>query len=225
MNFIKNKQEELKKLLLLIFLILVLIALYVVQKSENKIEKNVKVEVAKVADEKVDKSLEEILKQQSIEETQRIEKSKYMPANKDALIKLAKQSAGKSDPFTQNYIVQNIDNKYVGNKQNPIMSFSNKNLLLPPPDSLAGLPELSQSNLTPADVPGEGVILKGFIGDKVILNVNGETKALQSGEKFQNVQILEISSINKTVKIKNDGKNITKRLEITNLSNVISKNI
>ena len=139
------------------------------------------------------------------------------PSDKTRLAKLAMTTAGKSDPFSGTGVV------------NSQYKFNNsKTGILPPPPKpsyINGLPTIGDLpkfdfNRNPYSMPEfkESLAVKGFVGDKVIVNVNGSTESLKVNETFQGVKVLKIDTKSLIAKFKKDGEIITK--SIKNLTDI-----
>lgn len=135
-------------------------------------------------------------------------------SNKSAIEKLAMQSVGKSDPFegltgkikssqTQSKTLANVPNMpsqlpTLKLKSIPNVPF-NKNL-----PSFNNFQLLNNNN---------SVEIKGFIGNKVIVDVNGITESLNKNESFQDIKVLSINKNNLSAKFKKDNKIINKNMK------------
>jgi len=155
------------------------------------------------------------LKQQVKQE--KISAQKIKPSSKSTLMNLLGSSSGKQDPFS-----------YSESNFMPFNESSNANTPLPgglPPipgagnigslPSLPGAPSLSGMNSLPAPPPkpGDSITIKGFIGNKVITEVDGVIMALNLNEKFNNIKVLSINPQELKAGFEIDGKFITKTLK------------
>ncbi|MDD3149781.1 MAG: hypothetical protein PHV68_03015 [Candidatus Gastranaerophilales bacterium] len=106
------------------------------------------------------------------------------PSKKEDYIKQAMLNAGRSKPF----------------------------------ENLGGISPVSFSSMDNKTLPPLKIIeetdVKGFLGNKAIICVNGNTKALSEGESFKNVKVLKIDVENLTVVFKKDNKTITQSVKI-----------
>lgn len=134
------------------------------------------------------------------------------PTDKASLVKLAMISAGKPDPFTGS-----------GSKN----IYNNGQGILPPPPlpqyvdglpNIGNLPSLDPNSGYP---PQDSLAVKGFVGNKVIVSVNGVTESLKVNETFQGVKVLKVEPKNLTAKFKRDGEEVTKTIK--NLTEFKSK--
>jgi len=136
------------------------------------------------------------------------------PTNKDELVKKALLSMGKSDPFIDTTGRNRSEN-------NSNMSFGNNKLPMPPSlDSfpLTNLPDVK--GLEKKQPEPDPVELKGFIGNKAIISVNGLSEALGVKESFQGVTIIAIDTTNLTAKLSKDGKVFVKHIKMPENNNL-----
>jgi hypothetical protein len=163
----------------------------------------------------VDKKLE-------IEKTEKITpekilKTKIKPTGKSDLLSLASKSSGKHDPFSYSeskFIPfassQGENSSYSGNLP-PVPGAGNMGTL----PGLPGFNPLSSSGLAnpPAPKPEDLIIVKGFIGNKVIAEIDGVVEALNANEKVSNVKVLNVNPSLLTAKFEINGKTVTKTIK------------
>jgi len=141
------------------------------------------------------------------------------PTNKALAAKSALLVSGKSDPFSGKTETSNLPAdlktflpRYIGKSPLSIPS-SLRNL-----PNIGSLPTLNvpNSNLLPGKIPSDFQNypeVKGFIGDKVILNINGVSESLKANESFQGIKVVKVDSQAMTVKFIQDKKVITKTIK------------
>lgn len=133
------------------------------------------------------------------------------PTDKAFITKLALKSAGKTDPFT------GMTGKMLASGSRGA-SFSNIDSI----QSISSLPAIG--DLPQLSLPGglltsnmlqieEPVTIKGFIGNKVIVNINGMDESLTENESFQGVKVVKVDSANLTAVFMKNKKIITKNIK------------
>ena len=142
-------------------------------------------------------------------------KTKFKPTDKSALLSLAGKNSGKKDPFSYSesqFIPftssQGINPTYSGNLP-PVPGAGTMGTLpgLPGFDSLSGLAP------PPAPKPEDLIIVKGFIGNKVIAEIDGVVESLNKNEKIGNVKVLAVNPEILTAKFEINGKPVTKTIK------------
>ena len=144
-------------------------------------------------------------------------KTKFKPTDKSALLSLAGKNSGKKDPFS--YSESQFTPFTSGQSSNPTYSGN-----LPPVPgagtmgTLPGLPgfdSLSGAGLAPppSPKPEDLIIVKGFIGNKVIAEIDGVVESLNKNEKIGNVKVVSVNPEILTAKFEIDGKLITKTIK------------
>ena len=150
-----------------------------------------------------------------------IKTSKYIkPTDKNSLLKLALTSAGKSDPFsgTENELI-------MSDKMLKILPPLGKNIIIPPSANtlpvIGNIPTMNISNGMPDFTPPlyQDFAVKGFIGDEVIVEMNGNIQSLKVNTGFQGLKVLKIDPINLSAVFKYRGKIITKTIKSENSIN------
>jgi len=141
------------------------------------------------------------------------------PTNKAIIAKSALLTAGKSDPFSGNTEKSELPSRF----KTFLPRYIGRNSLSLPP-SLGGLPNINSlpnlnvpnSNLLPYKTPlaefQNNPEVKGFIGNKVIISINGMSESLKVNESFQGVKVVKIDPETMTVKFIHDKKIITKNI-------------
>ncbi len=123
---------------------------------------------------------------------------KIKPTDKSKLIKIASGLAGKNDPFS-----------YTESNFNPFMT-QQKNYQgannLPSPPAVSG-------NAAAEKTPADYVEIKGFLGNKVLLEINGFTDSLGAGETLRGVKVLSINPQNLSCEFEIKNKKITKKMK------------
>lgn len=172
-----------------------------------------------------EKKIEQIKKTEKKPEVAKIEttpkinmKKKFKPTDKSALLSLTQKSSGKHDPFSYSesqfipFTASHGENSasYPGNLP-PVPGAGNMGSL----PTLAGFNPLSSSDLAPppAPKPEDLVIVKGFMGNKVIAEIDGVVESLNANEKISNVKVLAVNPSLLTAKFEIDGKTFTKTIK------------
>jgi hypothetical protein len=136
---------------------------------------------------------------------------KIKPTNKSSLISAALSSTGKADPFAHG---RNSFAAYSGGSslQNyaPYSDLPGLSELPPPPGFDGAEKEVS---------PEERVQIKGFLGNKVIAEINGITEALAAGDKLDGVKVLSVDAAKYESSFLIDGKTVSKKLPPITSSN------
>lgn len=182
--------------------------------------KSVTTEKPDIKPEKVDikvKSEQTLVPQKTEQPTTIITKG-IKPSNKAFAIKAALLVAGKPDPFSDNSTkslsserLKMFLPKYIG--KNP--------LSIPP--SIDGLPTIGSlpnisvpgSKLMPGQIPyiTPQAEVKGFIGNKVILSINGVSESLKANQWFKGIKVVSVDPQSMTVKLLQDHKVVTKSIK------------
>jgi len=146
---------------------------------------------------------------------------------KDSLKKLAMESKGKTDPF------EGMVGKTMPDSPTSAKSIANLSNLpniklnsLPqvpffkPNFSSKGLPSVGNFNNFNSLNNNDAIEIKGFIANKVIVDVNGLVESLGINESFQDIKVLNIDKTNLTAKFKKDNRVITKNMKsLTSVDN------
>jgi len=135
------------------------------------------------------------------------------------LTRLALAASGKPDPFAEN-----------GIKTSPLKNghtnYTKYGSLPPPPGMMGGLPTISSlpklSGIPGQTVPPylyqDNISIKGFIGNKVLLNVDGQTEAVKVNDNYKGVKILSVDPDGMSVRLKKGNEIVSKNLKtLTNL--------
>jgi len=159
----------------------------------------------------------EILKSEKIQEKTEIKTTKTKPADKTAFLSLKSQYSGKNDPFSYSE-----SNTVPPGSESGSSVASSAGSLPPVPNSskgigaLPGIPQglqgFSSTGIAspPAPKPEDLVIVKGFIGNKVIVEISGVVEALSVYEKVGNVKVLSVNPSALTAEFQINGKKYTK---------------
>jgi hypothetical protein len=155
--------------------------------------------------------------------------NKYKPTGKRDLLALAGKTSGKSDPFSYSEsrsVLSSGDTKV-----NPLSMPTS----LPPvptgskivnlPSLPPGLPGFNPSQgLAPPPAPRlhDEVLIKGFIGNKVIAEIDGVVESLAESEKVGTVKVLNVDSSNFTAKFLVKDKVVVKTLKTLTAENPLS---
>jgi hypothetical protein len=222
------KEEKSKKIFIILIVLLLFGGTCYYYSGINNIPqpKLAKIEQAKTVLQKEKKpaqiELEKIQKAEKKPEIAKTEettpKTKFKPTDKSSLLSLAGQSSGKHDPFS--YSESQFMPTKSGTGENSVSYPSN----LPPVPmagstgtlpSLPGFNSLSPSGLAnpPAPKPEDLVTVKGFIGNKVIVEIDGIVEALNTNEKVSNVKVLAVNPSLLTARFEIDGKPVTKTIK------------
>lgn len=127
-------------------------------------------------------------------ETKKVTNNKIKPTNIKDIIANAMESSGKSDPFT-------------GRKGGgPFSSVSN----IP---GIGSLPTPPMGDDYNERKPAEAVVIKGFLGDKVIAEVKGITEALGVNQTLKGVKVLKVDHESLSCDFEIDGEKTTKTMQ------------
>lgn len=226
-----NPQQEQTKKMLVILIVLIFFGgtyYYYKNMSTPKIKTSDNKQIS-VMDTQKPQKVQVIVKEDTKKETKDVAvankqpeikfdyKNGIKPTDKASLTRLAMVSAGKADPFSD------FGGKIVRSKTEPNFK---ANMLPPPPHPsyINGLPtigELPKLDLRqPGLTPQESLAIKGFVGNKVIVSVNGATESLKVNESFRGIKVVKIDPHSFLAKFKKDGKIITKSIKtLTELEN------
>lgn len=166
------------------------------------------------------------------ENPEKIANTKFRPADKSTLLTLAGKSSGKHDPFSYSeskFVPFEADkngknSSYPAGKLPPVpMTGSMGNL-----PSIPGLPGYNPYNTQglaapPAPKQEDLITIKGFIGNKVIAQIDGLVDAFNENDKSGNVKIIAVDPSALTAKFEINGKIFTKTMK--SLSNEPNGNI
>ena len=131
-------------------------------------------------------------------EIKELKPEKIKPSNIKDLIANAMETSGKKDPFS-----------YRESSFNPITGGSSGGS----EPGLAGLPMPPMSPDFLPDQLQEPVVVKGFLGNKVIAEIKGFTESLAVNESLQGIKVLKVDSANLTCVFQIDGKRVTKTIK------------
>jgi len=183
------------------------------QKTPVKLnnETNLKTNPPQVA---IEKKIETEIKTDEKIEPNVFKPSYIHSSDKSQLIQLAAQNAGKKDPFINN-------NPKSKNNPSANMSPANNNILppnfttnvLPPTGNFPNLPNI-QTNFQGSASFDEEPQLKGFIGDKAIINYKGMSKAVMQNQYFEDIKITSVNQNNLSIKYSKKGKIHVKQLNL-----------
>lgn len=146
-------------------------------------------------------------------------KTKIKPTGKSDLLTLANKSSGKNDPFSCS------ESQYIpsSDRNNNSSSLAGNLPPVPGAGSMGNLPSLQNlpglPNITPLNSakipqsPKDAIEIKGFIGNKVIAEIDGVIEALNENEKINNIKVLNINPLEYTAIFEINGKNITKTMK------------
>ena len=131
---------------------------------------------------------------------------KHKPTDRSYLAGLSKDASGKKDPFS-----------FSESRFNPYTEFSSSSSAFLPTQNLPEIPGFSHGNglidIPPVPKPEEAVVVKGFLGQKVIAKVNGVVQSLKENDVVNNVKVISINPSEYTVKFEIDGKPVTKTMK------------
>lgn len=206
-----------------------------VQPVNNELPKNIqppkeeikKTETKEIAvnkiqtDNKLSQEIKPDIKQETPEIVPNKKTNKIKPTDKALMIKSALLASGKPDPFTTNTSkpispeeFKSYLPKYLGKN-----SLSSPNSLKNLP-SISSLPNINLPNSNfpqnPYNMSFNEPEIKGFIGNKVIMSINGVSESLKVNESFQGIKVVKIDPINMSVKFIQDKKVITKNIKSIN---------
>jgi|GEM_PF-6789363 len=138
------------------------------------------------------------------------------PSNKAFVAKEALLAAGKINPFSSNAtrpILSGKDflPKYIG--KNPLPNLPSLKGI----PNIGSLPDLGVPNLTdgkaPQIAPQFYPEVKGFIGNKAIISINGISESLKANESFQDIKVLKVNPNAMTVKYVQNKQVITRNIK------------
>lgn len=218
-------QEKLKKILIAVitlFLFSITYYYYSTVKSTDVIktaDKSNKSDIIKPKTElksSVNKQDKKIVVEKIIVPINKPQDKVIKPTNKLEMIRLASISAGKADPFfginpgrskfAVSQVSQNLSLPPVTTGGLPIISD------LPTLGSVPGfktLPDISKTAVIPEKQ--DYFNIKGFIGNKVIVDVNGMTDSLGTNQSLQGIKVLEVNPKSLTAKFKREKDIIIKQ--------------
>ena len=140
-------------------------------------------------------------------------KTKFKPTDKSALFSLAGKNSGKKDPFSYSESQftpftssQSSNPTYSGNLP-PVPGAGTMGTL----PSLPGIPDGLAP--PPSPKPEDLIIIKGFIGNKVIAEIDGVVESLNVNEKIGNIKVLAVNPESLTAKFELNGKPVTKTIK------------
>lgn len=230
------EKEKSKKILIIFIALLLLGCTYyyyaksntgkVISDSGIKTQIQDKKNILPISDKKAFRELAKIQKIENIAKKvtevsvpDKVADKKIKPTDRSTLLSLAEKSSGKHDPFSYS------ESRFIPFTSegggNSITSFPGG---LPPVPgsgmgnlpSLPGLPgTISSSGLAqpPAPKPEDLIIVKGFIGNKVIVEIDGVVEALSENEKVDNTKVLLVNRPALTAKFEINGKPFIKTLK------------
>ncbi|OGI02169.1 MAG: hypothetical protein A2Y25_04835 [Candidatus Melainabacteria bacterium GWF2_37_15] len=124
--------------------------------------------------------------------------TKIKPTDIKDLIADAMETSGKRDPFS-----------YIESSFSPFSGGSSRGS----DPGLAGLPAPPMSLDFAPEKPKELVVVKGFLGDKVIAEIKGLTESLAVNESLQGIKVLKVDSANLTCVFQINGRRVTKTMK------------
>jgi len=147
--------------------------------------------------------------------------AKIRPSDKSTLAAVFKNFSGKKDPFSyteshfnpfgSNAGSSSPSGQYLPGDLPPVPKGGSMSNLpsLPGPPSASGLSPLP----SPPPSPENAVEIKGFIGDKVIAEIDGVVMALNKNEKFNKIKVLSVNPNELNAGFEINGKTYTKTLK------------
>lgn len=149
------------------------------------------------------------------------------PTNKENITRLAMIDSGKSDPFSD------LNKKTLWQRPGNT-AYIKQNYLPLPPASMRGLPAIGK--LPELSIPNsknlpnmvqipEPVAIKGFIGNKVIVDINGITQSLSVNESFQDIKVLQVNPGGLSARFKRNGEIITKTVRDLTAETINNKDL
>lgn len=137
-------------------------------------------------------------------------KTKFKPTDKSTLLSFAGKNSGKHDPFSYSEsqfmpsTATRGENSSFPTNLPPVPGAGNMGTL----PSLPGMSGFPSSGLAspPAPKPEDLIIVKGFIGNKVIAEIDGVVESLNVNEKISNVKVLTVNPETLTAKFEINGK-------------------
>lgn len=144
------------------------------------------------------------------------EKTKLAPSDKSTLLSYTGKSSGKHDPFSYS------ESQFIPFSSSGLSgsSSSNPGALPPVPGSgnigsLPSIPGVPSMGLAPppSPKPTDFVAVKGFIGNKVIAEIDGVVESLNVNDRVNNIKVLTVNPSTLTAKFEIKGKTVTKTLQ------------
>lgn len=127
---------------------------------------------------------------------------KYKPSGKSYFANIAGKSSGKYDPFSFR------ESKFIP------FAIASRPAFIPGTNNLPSMPgDFKIPDAPPVPEPEEIVSVKGFIGKKAVVKINGITRALSENQEINNIKILNINPDALSVKFEIEGKLITKTMK------------
>lgn len=168
--------------------------------SKTKIKQQIKEEVTGVKGKiKKDKETQCEKKQSEaipelVREVKNYDTKKIKPSTKADLVKTAINSSGKNDPFsyTESNFTQ-FKTTYAGSRGRKS-------------GSLPGPPTVEKK-------PDNYVEIKGFLGNKVITEINGLTDSMSVGETLRGVKVISIDPVNLVCEFEIKGKKVARKMK------------
>lgn len=192
-------------------------------KPQNKTEKTKQTEQTKTVARKEIKQEQpekKLIAENPVETTknttpEKPEKTKLAPTGKSTLLSLAGKTSGKNDPFSYSesqfipFASETGANSSYNSGTFPPVPGSGSIGNLP---SIPGLPSMGLAP-PPSPKPTDLVVVKGFIGNKVIAEIDGVVESLNVNERVNNIKVLTVNPSTLTAKFEIKGKTVTKTLQ------------
>ena len=132
-------------------------------------------------------------------------------SDKNELIKLAAQAAGKKDPFINTSLNQKTS---LPTSSTMSASLPNVDFALNP-STISTIPSAGNLSVLPniqAIIPDDEPILKGFIGNKAIINYKGCNKPVFRNQIVEDIKITNVLASDMSIEYMKKGKKYFKQL-------------
>ncbi|MFA6989428.1 MAG: hypothetical protein WC197_05100 [Candidatus Gastranaerophilaceae bacterium] len=203
----ENKKELIKKVTAVIILGLLFFFVRMLYLKENKTSPVKTVKTVKTV------AVKTPLAAPNEKKFQKLFSPSYIrSSDKNELIKLASQNVGKKDPFMNNSSKQPASSISGNTLPNTSLALgqSTTNVLPPPPGVLSDFPPFQTI------IPDNEPVLKGFIGNKAIINYKGTNKAVSKNQTCEDIKITSIMANNLSIEYMQKGKKHFKQLKPIN---------
>lgn len=142
--------------------------------------------------------------------------SKIQPTSRLLLARAALAEAGRIDPFAdtgQGKISSVSISSQPSIRPFPSVPGQFKISPLPFIKGVPDLPSIIPPGVSPvAPIQSSALSINGFLGNKVIVTVEGETEALSVNEKFKGIKVLSVEPQNLSAKFSYNNSIITRRI-------------
>ncbi len=174
-------------------------------KKEKDVKKETKTDKKEQKPEKPEEKTPAIQPEQPKKPEQKpVQLKGIKPTSKKDILANASGIAGKNDPFSyteSNFIPLSLSSQSASGKRT------------------GSLPSPPRSSDYSPGTPSETVVIKGFIGNKVIAQIKGLTESLGANESLQGIKVVSVDPANRSCVFVVDGKKVTKTMKPINPEN------